>query len=350
MAEVFGAEPKAMAAASGAGTLLAMTAHVSATLGKYCRIVVGDARTRAEMLEAARDAVYRWMSSKHGKVALYGRRAWNAHLLQAFLEEPTTDVDLLVLQPEEFPALRFSLTVLLQRTVPDGARLVHTYVKQHQDGRGATMTAEVGGVPTVDLSVRFARGDLCIFGAAPIPEPHCVARMIGGRTVSVLRVNVMLLMLAAESRAPTWRARRAAMQMRKVEAMMRAGWLMLDGGTAMPPPPLPAPPAPVPAGSPPPAPPAPVPAECTTVPPNAVRRREDQPTPQEQPEPGALQSHVWLDVLRRHAETATTLEELQAATRWLPCADGDAVSVACACIMECETLSAARERVLGAEE
>jgi hypothetical protein len=214
--------------------LLAMTAHASATLGKYCRIVVGDARMRDEGARLVRDVVFRWLSSRQDRVALYGRRAWNAHMAQPFLEEPTTDVDMIVLDPDEFQMSRFSLSVALRRGVPDCARLLHTYVKQHQDGRGATMTAELGGVPLIDLSVRFIRGDLCISRAADkttpyiIPEPHCVLRMIGSRPVSVLRVPVMLDMLAAESRAGTWRSRRAAMQMFKVDAMARAGWLLPD--------------------------------------------------------------------------------------------------------------------------
>jgi hypothetical protein len=218
-------------------SLAALTAHVSGVVGTYCRVVVGDARFRADVLARISDVVVRWMATRPTLVALYGRRAWNVHLAQTVLEETTTDFDIMALcgSGPVFETLRYSLLAALHSHCPDLTPIIHAYLKPHQDGRGATMTVEVGGAPLVDLSVRDQAGDFCIGSKqrAAIPGPHTVTRImepVPGRpcAVSVLRRAVMRKMLRAEIQAGIWRADKARKDLARYAMYEAVGWFLPD--------------------------------------------------------------------------------------------------------------------------
>jgi hypothetical protein len=235
-----GAAPLSPEAASSSSqspalSLAGMTAHVSSALGQYCRIVVGDARFRADVLARVSVVVLRWMAGRTSSVALYGRRAWNAHIAQTCLVDATTDFDIMVLRPHDFHTLRFSLLTALRSSCPDLSAFIYAYVKSHLDSRGSTMTVEVGGTPLVDLTVRERYGDFCI-GVEPhsLPEPYIVSRTVecpagsAHPIVSVMRRHTMFRMLRAEIRAGIWRTERATRDLERYALYETMGWFHAD--------------------------------------------------------------------------------------------------------------------------
>jgi len=233
--------PEAASPSQSPGLSLAgMTAHVSSALGQYCRIVVGDARFRADVLARVSVVVLRWMAGRTSAVALYGRRAWNAHIAQGCLVDATTDFDIMVMRPPDFHTLRFSLLSSLRSSCPDLSLFIYAYVKSHLDSRGSTMTVEVGGTPLVDLTVRERYGDFCI-GVEPqhLPEPYTVLRSVdcpagsahgsaSHTVVSVMRRHTMFRMLRAEIRAGIWRTERAARDLERYALYETMGWFHSD--------------------------------------------------------------------------------------------------------------------------
>jgi hypothetical protein len=217
-----------------APSLVAITAHASAVLGHYCRIVVGDARFRADLQTRVSEVVLRWMASRSLQVALYGRRAWNSHLVEQALSETTTDFDLMVLDASMFQPLRFSILTALRTQCPDYSHLLCAYVKQHADARGSTMTVEIAGTPLLDLTMRDTQGDFCIGAATtPLVEPFVVTRRVQAPSersynVAVLRRRVMEKMLEAEIAAGIWRADRARKDLAKYGMFAAMGWFLPD--------------------------------------------------------------------------------------------------------------------------
>ena len=255
-------------------SLSKLSAYVSSKVGRYCRVLVGDARFRAQVVAEVSGCVLRWISTLQGRVYLYGRRAWNAHLSDAALSENTVDVDLMVHDPAEFTALGASLWDVFGSELPHLMPIAYGYVKAHQDGRGSTMTVEVGGTPLVDLTCRMTPGDFCLFGdVKPFAPPFallrevelpaetplrfttrhlpqtpdlqlrglpsdlqrsCVPEGVSSAPqqrvvqVSVLRVHVMMEMLRAEANARHWRCERASREISKYRTFLALGFLRND--------------------------------------------------------------------------------------------------------------------------
>jgi len=121
----------------------AVTAMAQKHLRMYCRVVVGDAKFRSRLFEGVMDRVFLWMSRNQGRLMLFGRRAWNAHLRDKAFVEQTVDVDIFVSDSSDFSAFSAQLLKLLHEDVPACIPFMNPYNKPHMDNRGRTLTSEV---------------------------------------------------------------------------------------------------------------------------------------------------------------------------------------------------------------
>ena len=223
------------------GTSMSIMANVtlaaSSALGIYCKVLVGDAKFRSEMVGMVTDCILRWMAVNRGRCFLFGKRAWNAHLSDRTLEESTTDVDMILYDPETFPSMTLDLLRVITEECGPALTYMHSFTKTHMDKRGKTFTVEICGVSVADLSMRTTPGDfrLVAHDAAttspahsplasgqPLPpyDHFSVQRTVHLTTgerirVSVLRVRVMESMLEAEISSYHWRKDKAEKELRK---------------------------------------------------------------------------------------------------------------------------------------
>lgn len=213
-----GPPPPPPPAAAAITPINAVTAMAQKHLRMYCRVVVGDAKFRSRLFEGVMDRVFLWMSQNRGKLMLFGRRAWNAHLRDKAFVEQTVDVDIFVSDCSEFSAFSAQLLKLLHEDVPACIPFMNPYNKPHMDNRGRTLTIEVCGVVLIDLSTRDMKGSFCIGEMDSLDiDPPCVERQVvpGGCRVSLLRRKVMLEMLTAEAKNTHWRRERAERDLQK---------------------------------------------------------------------------------------------------------------------------------------
>jgi hypothetical protein len=219
-------------AAAPAADLQTLARSVSAVVGQYCRVVVGDARWRAATAARVERVVMQWVAAANGLVCLYGRRAWNAHTADPALWEDSLDIDLFAVDARMFPALCASLFSALAEFGP----LLHGYTKLHADGKGRTLTVEVGGTPLVDLSARDLFGDFCIGAVAPpLRLPFFVPRTCAGvDDIPVLRRDVMAEMLRAEVVVGGWRRDKAARQLDRILTLDALGFLLPEPARTAP--------------------------------------------------------------------------------------------------------------------
>lgn len=223
--------------------MASVTLGASSALGIYCKVLVGDAKFRADMVGMVTDCILRWMSVNSTRCFLFGKRAWNAHLSDRTLEESTTDVDMILYDPSTFPSMTLDLLRVINEECVPALIYMHSFTKTHADKRGKTFTVEICGVSVADLSMRNTPGDFCLvaasgsseIGSSPLP-PHdhfSVLRNVyltTGETirVSVLRVRVMESMLEAEIASYHWRKDKAEKELRKYMMFAALGFISAE--------------------------------------------------------------------------------------------------------------------------
>lgn len=248
-----------------------VTMAASTALGIYCKVLVGDAKFRSDMVGMVTDCILRWMSCHRGRCFLFGKRAWNSHLSDRTLEDSTTDVDMILYDPDTFPSMTLDLLQVVNDECGPALLYMHSFTKTHADKRGKTFTVEICGVPVADLSMRMTRGDFRLtpapVPATPPPPPpppppttptpvtptppasppqtstaacsgplqgpdhFSVLRKVHLTTgesidVSVLRVSVMQSMLEAEMSSYHWRREKAEKELRKYMMFSALGFIL----------------------------------------------------------------------------------------------------------------------------
>lgn len=152
--------------------------------------IFGSAAWRTQAIESLVPEVVRWASSRPD-VALFGRRAWNAHLRHRSTRIPTSDVDLIFVRPfgPEFwhagIALASTLIPLVARFGP-----VNCFAHTHHDGGGVTITVQTCGITLADLSAR----------CQPVIALRTVRCAVAEMEMNVLARETMFSLLDLEAR------------------------------------------------------------------------------------------------------------------------------------------------------
>jgi hypothetical protein len=216
-------------------SLINVTAAAQNSLGMYCRVVVGDAKFRARLYSMILDRVYVWMQEHRRLLVLFGKRAWNAHLKDRTFAETTQDIDIFVYESSLFSPTCAELLRILHEEFASSVPYMNSYTKPHMDNRGKTFTVEICGNVLIDLSTRDIRGDFCINGETKEwKEDYAVDRAVehssrsSSSTISVLRRDIMVDMLQAETTGDHWRRDKAAADLKKYLVYEALGFFLLD--------------------------------------------------------------------------------------------------------------------------
>lgn len=325
--------------------LLQATMAARAALNhQYCKVITHTAMFRATMQHSVGAAILSWLEANRHACSLFGRRAWNAHIVVPALRDETTDYDIMVHRARDMDELRQSLAKHLFVNCGEYEAYTASYEKHHADSCGRTFTVEVCGVQLVDLVCREGSdGFLVPFNGDPVPL-HVAEKEVEGKRVTVLAVATLRNMLEAETRAKHWRHERAQSQLERYRLFESMGWMAADVDEV---------------GS---------RASITTGEADTDDDREAEEDREKERDQDACTGHeriqereqeraqeqyaFQLPLLARHLRTASTVDECRAVTRFFFCSeeDDDPMRIALERIQAARTLEECRllERELSA--